>query len=173
MTTPTRDNLSFWYKNFLDVRAQRPAGMRDLGVFTTVAISWRSGSGSERVWGQLVSGNLFELLQVRAIAGRLLAETDTRAAGGAPVVVLSHAFWQHRLGGRPDVLGTVLTLNGQPLTVVGIAEPGFRGTLAALGMDVFVPVTMQAVFRPGSRLDETQPWLARSAGAARGRCGHR
>ena len=147
VTTASRNGLSFSYPNYEDVRAARGGAIRDVAVFSTTAMSLRTDDGAERVWGQLYSGNMFDLLAVRPAIGRLITESDNRAKGAHRVVVISHAFWQRRFGGRSDALGQVLSLNGTPFTVIGVASPGFTGTQVALHFDVFVPVMMEPVFR--------------------------
>jgi predicted permease len=160
ITTPARNGLSFSYPNFQDVRAARGGAFQDLAVFSITAMSLRTDAGADRVWGQLVSGNTFELLGVQPAIGRLIAERDDRTKGGHPVVVLGHDFWQRRFGGRADALGQALVLNGRPFTIVGVAAPRFRGTHTALGFDVFVPLTMEGVFYQGDRLsDRSHGWL--------------
>ena len=76
--------------------------------------------------GYVVSANYFELTGVRAELGRVLRPEDDRRMPA--VAVISHAFWQSRLSGDPQAVGTTLTLNGTPVTVVGVARPGFAGT---------------------------------------------
>jgi putative ABC transport system permease protein len=123
-------------------------------------MSLRTREGADRIWGQLYSGNMFDLLGVRPAAGRLLGESDNRAKGAHRVVVIGHAFWQRRFGGRADALGQVLILNGVPFTVIGVAPPAFKGTQVALHFDVFVPVMMEPVFYQGDRLrDRSHGWL--------------
>jgi predicted permease len=169
-TTAGRQDLSFSYPNYQDVRAARGDAIDDIAVFATTAMSLRTPAGADRVWGQLVSGNLFALLGVQPAAGRLIAESDDGAAGGHPVVVISYDFWQRRFGGRADAIGQTLTLNGRPFGIVGVAPPRFKGTQVALAFDVFVPMAMQPVFYQGDRLvDRSQGWLQALARRAPGR----
>lgn len=151
-TTATRNDLSLSYPNYMDIRDAPVPGVRGVAVFGTGAVSWRTPEGAERVWGELVSGNLFDLLGVRPALGRLLSPDDDRVPGGHPVVVVSHAFWQRRLGGRPDAVGSILTLNERAFTVVGVTPPAFHGTQPLIALDVFLPVAMQQVVIPGDRL---------------------
>ena len=78
------------------------------------------------VLGYVASANYFDLTGVRAAAGRVLQPHDD--SPGARVVVVGHAFWRSRLGADPAAIGSTLTLNGAPFTVVGVATPGFAGT---------------------------------------------
>ena len=169
-TTPQRNGLSLSYPNFQDVRAARSGALEDVAVFSTTPMSLRTRDGAERVWGQLFSGNMFELLAIRPALGRLITEADAPAPGDGSVAVLSHGFWQRRFGGRADAIGQVLVLNNRQFTVVGVAGPGFQGTQAPLSFDIFVPVSMTPVFYPGDRVaDRTHGWLQ---GLARIGAGH-
>lgn len=108
------------------------------------AVGFARGSQTpERVFAEVVSGNYFEVLGVRPHLGRLLEAEDDRALGAAPGVVLSHAFWSRRLGADPAVVGQAVTLNGRPLTVLGVAAPDFVGAYTGLSLDLFVPTSLR------------------------------
>jgi len=92
--------------------------------------------------GLLVSGSYFPVLGQRPALGRLLGPVDDQAVGAAQVVVLGHAFWKRRFG-RIDVVGDTITVNGQPMTVVGVVSEEFEGTTVGLKPDVFIPITMR------------------------------
>ncbi len=66
----------------------------------------------------------------------------------AGIVVLSHRFWMRRLGGDPSVVGSAFVLNGQPLTIVGVAAPTYPGLLRGIVNDFFVPITAEKRFNP-------------------------
>ena len=97
------------------------------------------------VRGTQVSGSYFPALGLRPAAGRLFGPEVDEAIGGHPVVVLSHDFWQTELEGSPDVIGDALVVNGQALTVVGVAPAGFRGTTFNMPSALFVPITMRGL----------------------------
>ncbi|MGW8268126.1 MAG: ABC transporter permease, partial [Longimicrobiales bacterium] len=101
--------------------------------------------------GALVSGSYFPVLGLQPALGRLLGPGDDQRIGGDYVAVLSHDYWENQLGADPDVLNTTLTVNGQSMTIVGVAPPGFRGTTLGSDPDVFVPITMRALMQPGSQ----------------------
>jgi predicted permease len=107
-----------------------------------------AGSTTERVSGNLVSGTFFTVLGVKPAAGRLFTPEDDVVPGGHPVVVLSHGFWERRFGREPRVVGSTLLVNGNPMTVMGVSESGFRGTEVGQPVDVFVPLMMQALIIP-------------------------
>jgi hypothetical protein len=99
--------------------------------------------------GMLVSGSYFPVLGVRAARGRLIGVSDDATIGAHQVAVLSHTFWQTRLGARSDVVGRTITVNGQPLTIIGVASAGFNGTTLGSSPLVFVPLTMRSRMLPG------------------------
>lgn len=103
--------------------------------------------------GMLVSGGYFPVLGLQPAMGRLLDSNDDRAVGESPVVVLSHGYWQSRFGSNPNVLNQMLIVNGQHLTIVGVAPRGFEGTTLGVKPEVFVPITLRAAMRPGSKPD--------------------
>ncbi len=108
-----------------------------------------TGSDSpERANGELVDGSYFGVLDVSSPLGRTFGEHETRGAGTAPLVILSHRLWLERFGADTHVLGRTLGLNGTPHTIVGVMPVGFRGLTGQA--DLWVPVTTQAA----SELDE-------------------
>ncbi|MDH4065603.1 MAG: ABC transporter permease, partial [Acidobacteriota bacterium] len=151
-TTATRNELSLSYPNYVDIRDGRAPGVADVAVFGTGALSLRTAEGAERVWGEVVSGNMFDMLGVTPAQGRLLTPEDDRVPGAHPVVAVSHAFWERRLARRSDVVGSPLVLNEQTFTIVGVTAPGFHGTQPLIALDVFLPVAMQQTLIPGDRL---------------------
>ncbi len=111
---------------------------------TTVNVN--AAGRAERADAELVSGNYFDVLGVRrAHIGRLLAPADDRH----PVAVLSHAFWQTRLGGSMDIVGRAIQINGAAWTVVGVAPPGFAGLDRGYQRALFVPIGMKPQITPG------------------------
>ncbi len=92
--------------------------------------------------GLLVSGGYFPALGLSPSVGRLLGPDDDRVAGAHPVVVLSHSYWSTRFGADPTVVGDTLVVNGDPMTVVGVAPEGFSGTTTLDRPQVFVPLMM-------------------------------
>jgi predicted permease len=113
-----------------------------------VPLSLQHEGQSERVAGELVSGNFFDVLGVPPAAGRTLHAGDDVVPGAHPVAVLGHGFWQRRFGGDPGVVGEALTINGRAFTVVGVAAAGFDGVEVGAAPDLFVPIAMKAVATP-------------------------
>ena len=132
---------------------------REQSVFTDIAahsffdaqVAYRGRPMS--VFGTLVSGSYFPTLGLVPEEGRLLGPEVDEPIGGWPVVVLSHDFWQSDLGGSTDAIGRVLMVNGQALTIAGVAPAGFRGTTFGIPTDVFVPITMRGRLLAGDGED--------------------
>jgi predicted permease len=122
---------------FEDMFAVAPAGIH-LAV----------GDESEPASAELVTGSYFPTLGVQPALGRLLAEDDNLQENAHPVVVLSYDFWQNRLGGDPAVVGRTVRINNYPMTVVGVAESGFRGMDWLQPPSLWVPMMMKAEVTP-------------------------
>lgn len=105
-------------------------------------------NSTERVPGELVSGNYFEVLGVRPAHGRMFSKTDETAPGANPVVVLNYDFWRTRFKADQRMLGQTVRINGFPMTVVGVAAPGFNGVSLGFRPAVHIPVTMKKQVTP-------------------------
>ena len=102
----------------------------------------------EPVNAEIVSGNYFGVLGVRPARGRLLDESDDVQPGAHPVVVVSSDYWKSRLGGREDVVGRHVLVNGYPMTVIGVAAPGFRGMDWGEVPSLWIPTMMKKQATP-------------------------
>jgi predicted permease len=101
--------------------------------------------------GELVTGNYFSLLGVRAFRGRMLRPSDSAAPGSEQVVVLSHAAWLRHFDGDPAVVGRQLQIRGVSLEIIGVAPEGFVG-LDLLPRDFWAPLTMLPALEEGPSL---------------------
>ena len=112
------------------------AAHRDFGA----NVAW--GGTTTRAAGMLVSGGYFPMLGLSPALGRLFTADDDRTPGGHPVVVLSHAYWTVRFGADDAVIGKALIVNGEPMTIAGVAPRGFTGTETTGRGEIFVPLAM-------------------------------
>lgn len=142
---------SFSYPEYLDYRDHNQV-FSDLFIHYTTPLSLKDQDGlAEMVSGEMVTGNYFTGLRLDAALGRLLTPEDDRMPGGHPVTVLSHAFWQRRFGGDPNVVERVVKLNGHDFTIIGVAKKGFSGTRQFGWIpDVYLPLMMHAQAIPGT-----------------------
>jgi macrolide transport system ATP-binding/permease protein len=125
-------------------------------VKVLVSASGETGSSNQLkpAQAQLVSGNYFGALGINAGLGRVFGPEEDRVAGGNPVVVLSHAYWQRQYRGDPRVLGRLVRIRNTSFTIIGVTPQEFTGTsLNPQVPDLWVPISMQGQLVPG------QDWL--------------
>ena len=108
--------------------------------------------------GVLVSGSYFQVLDLKPAAGRLFTPADDQTLGGDFTAVLSYGYWHTQLGSDPGVVGKVIIVNGQPLTIIGVAPQGFTGTTLGADPRVFVPISMRGLMLPGWQGFEKRRW---------------
>jgi predicted permease len=109
---------------YVDYR-DRARGFSSMGGYESAAFILTGTSEPVRIEAQRVTHTLFSTLGVAPIAGRAFLESEDRP-GAANVVILSYELWQRRFGGDPRAIGTVVRLNEQPHTVIGIMPAGFQ-----------------------------------------------
>ena len=123
-----------------------------VGFTANLAYEGQTSSGE----GLLVSGSYFPVLELQPALGRLLDADDETLVGESRVAVLSYNYWSSRFGLEPTILNTQVVVNGQHLTIVGVAPKGFDGTTIGMRPAVFVPITLRSV------LDVDTGWSLRT-----------
>jgi putative ABC transport system permease protein len=152
------------YPNYADYKAQNDV-FTGAGVYSFPnTANLAGGEKPASVNVQLVSGNYFSLLGVKAALGRTFLPEEDRTAGAAAVAVLDYKFWQRRYGSNPGIIRDTIRLNGHPFTVIGVAPRGFDGTIGVIAPDMWVPVMshpyiVTAPF-PGGPLDKNRRLLS-------------
>jgi predicted permease len=121
-----------------------------LASFGATAVGLTTGSETTQLTGDLVSGNYFDVLDVRPAIGRGFAPDEDQQGRPVRVVVVSDAVWRDRLGASPNVPGLQVTLNGQSYTVIGVMPQGFLGPVLGRVPDLWLPSAMQQEVRPPS-----------------------
>lgn len=143
----------------IEYASSSPMTLRDLQerakpVFSGVAawsfesMNLSSNSQTQRVFGQLVSANYFNVLGATPILGRTFVADEAEGLGAHPVVVVSHSAWQGTFGGDPQIVGRKIILNGAPYTIVGVTGPEFRGVLPIVSPTIFVPLSQVEQISP-------------------------
>jgi putative ABC transport system permease protein len=130
----SRNTVSF--PNFADWHRQDSA-FRALAIFREQQFVLSGQAAPERVAGALVSADFLRVFGVEMAAGRQFGPGEDQAEHDA-VAVISYGLWQGRFGGAGDAVGQVLTLDGRPVTVIGVAPPDFHYPSEA---DVWIPVS--------------------------------
>ena len=129
LVEPRTDTGIYIGSSWLEYRdlADRLQTMTDLLAFRMAPLYVGDSGKVERGNGLLVSGNYFSGLGLTPALGRLLRPEDVDHQVGQPVMVISYDYWRTRLGGSADVIGQSMRVNGQTLTIVGVAPEGFQG----------------------------------------------
>jgi putative ABC transport system permease protein len=127
---------AFRVEEFIDYRDRNHVFSGVMGA-TATSVFYTTGDTTDPYDGALVTPNTFELLGVRPSLGRLITEMDGNPSSPS-VFVMSDRLWQNRFNRDPKILGTTLTLNGQPRTLVAIMPPRFL----LLNADFWIPVSV-------------------------------
>ena len=141
--TSTGRELRLSYPDYQYLRDHDRA-FSDLFGSTLITPNLGRGRGARQVYGELVTGTYFQVLDVRAERGRTLLPSDEIAPGRHPVVVLSDGLWRRDFAADPAIVGKTVEINNYPLTVVGVADPTFHGTIVSYDVELFIPVMMAA-----------------------------
>ena len=138
---------SLSYPMYRDFRDQNQVFSGMLCRFGT-SLSMSHTGQTERVMAELVSGDYYDVLGVRAAAGRLISPEDTRIAGANAVAVLSYDYWRSRFSGDKNIVGQTIRLNSFPMAVIGVSQAGFYGVDLGYSPQIMVPVTMKKLMTP-------------------------
>jgi predicted permease len=151
---PNESWTLFSYPFFRQVR-QRNAVFSDVAALLSIPWSVHgtvnangSSAEPEKLDVQLISGSYFSVLGVNASLGRTLTEADDENVGGHPVAVVSHSWWERRLGSDPAAIGKTVTIDRVVYTIIGVAARDFFGTTVGQAPDLWVPLAMEAQMPP-------------------------
>ena len=121
--TPGFDQGPVVYLNFLDWQRNTQT-FSSMAIYRNQNYNVTGTAEAERLAGYMISADFFPTLGVQPILGRTFRSDDDQV-GAAPVVILGGGLWRRKFGSSPDVIGKLLTLNGEAYTVVGVIPPGF------------------------------------------------
>ncbi len=140
---PNGGNSISWpdYRDYRD-HLQTLSG---LAVHRQCAFTLGEGQGARLSWGELVSGNYFEVMGVKPLLGRVFTREEAGDAVGAyPVAVISARLWRSYFHSDPAIVGKTVRVNRHPLTIAGVVPAAFRGSSPVMQYDVWAPITMGA-----------------------------
>lgn len=104
------------------------------------AVTLGRGRSAHPAFAETVTGNYFERLGVGAALGRTLQTSDESAPGRPSAVVISNALWRRDFAADPAIVGKTLEINNKVLTIVGVTDPSYHGTIVSYDVDLFVPL---------------------------------
>src|SRR5678815_4604306 len=114
----TSDEIS--YPDFVDYREQS-SSFAGLAAEDMVQAALNTENRNDVIWGQAVSGNYFDVLQVKPAMGRPFLKEEDEARGAHPVVVISDSLWRRRFDADPNIVGKAIQMNARQYQVVGVA----------------------------------------------------
>ena len=135
------------YPNYVDLR-DRNHSFEEMAAFNMVFVGLDRGNDPSAATGFAASGNYFDVLRLHPYLGRFFHASDERGINSAPYLVLTYAYWKSHFQGDPAVIGRVVQLDKHPYTILGVAPPGFQGTLLFLSPDFFMPIINQEQVAP-------------------------
>src|SRR3984957_8445273 len=133
------DVASHSYPDYLDFR-QRNRSFDDVAVFAISQSGLDTGKDPSNAWQYETSGNYFDVLRIQPYLGRFFHASDEHGPNSAPYIVLSYAYWHTHFQDDRTVVGRVVRLNRHPFTILGVAPPGFQGTILFFASDIFVSI---------------------------------
>jgi macrolide transport system ATP-binding/permease protein len=152
--------LGLSWNEYKQVRAQSGRNFSDIIAYTLnldgLAVK---GQQPDRILTAYASGNLFEGLGLKPAAGRLFLRSEGEVLGRDAVIVLGYDYWQQRFNGDPTVVGRTVTLDGHPLTIVGVAPKGFGGMQGFLTTAAYLPLSQLPI--GGTSADAINNWQNR------------
>jgi predicted permease len=130
------------YPDYLDLR-DRNRSFEDLAAYNVASVGLDTGNNPSSAWIMEVTENYFDALGIQPYLGRFFHGTDEHGPNSAPYIVLTYAFWHSHFQDDLGVVGRTVQLNKHPFTILGVAPPEFRGTLAFVFPDFWVPIVNQ------------------------------
>jgi predicted permease len=147
------------YPDYRDLR-QRNHSFDDLATCTISQAGLDTGKDPSNVWNYETSANYFDVLRIYPYLGRFFHDADEHGPNSMPYVVLSYAYWHSHFHDDRGVVGSVVRLNEHPFTILGVAPPGFRGTLLFYAPDIFLPIVNHEQLTGEKILEARElPWL--------------
>jgi predicted permease len=131
------DNQS--YPDFVDFQAKNIT-FTDIAAYRLQAAGLTAENAAYKCWYYRVSGNYFDMLGVQPAYGRVFHADDERGPNSAPYIVLSHDFWRRNFDSDPHIVGTTVSINKHPFTVIGIVPSAFHGTDLFIWPDFWMPM---------------------------------
>jgi predicted permease len=134
---PNKDANESW-PDYIDLR-DRNRSFDSIALYDIVSAGLDTGNNPSQFWGYEVSGNYFDTLRTQPYLGRFFHDSDEHGPNSAPYLVISYAYWHSRFQDDRSIVGRVVQVNKHPVTILGVAPPGFQGTLLFFFPDFWIP----------------------------------
>ena len=155
MVTPSGEWTPTSYLDFRDFRDHSKL-LESMTVTCPMDLAVGNEREVQRTWGELVSGNYFDVLRVQPELGRFFSKAESGDEQNAhAVVIISDSLWKNRYHSDPSVVGTTVRINRFPYTIIGVAPENFHGSMPGLSFEMWSPATMFG------QLSSTGDWMLR------------
>ncbi|MGB7025389.1 MAG: ABC transporter permease [Candidatus Acidiferrales bacterium] len=139
---------AFSYPDFQEIRKQTANIFSDLSAFRMFQMDGLTVDGkSESMWSSYVTGNFFGQMGIKPTLGRFILPSEGNAAGADSVLVLSYSYWKSRFNADPNIIGQKASINGRPITIVGVAPAGFHGPTSLIDIQGYMPLGMAVTLK--------------------------
>src|SRR5450432_1010033 len=132
----------FSVADFRDIRSQSTEAFSDVFTYQFGLDGLSVDGKADRIMTNYVSGNFFPALGIKPELGRFILPSEGETVGADPVMVLSYSYWKTRFGGDRSIVGRKVSVDGHPITIVGVAPKGFVGVSPFLSVQGFLPLGM-------------------------------
>jgi predicted permease len=158
-TAPDGEPITTSYLDFRDFRNNLRL-VKSVTAYRGYLFSVGEVPNVERAWGEMASGGMFDMFGVKPEAGRFFSLDEQNDSQNAHAVgVISYDYWKSHYGLNPSAVGSTLRINQTPLTIIGVAPPGFHGTHAGLDYSFWIPLTMYG------QMTHTGTWMLKDRNA--------
>jgi predicted permease len=148
-------NAGFAYPEYADIASAAPS-IAPLTAVNLATMALEVDGQRDQLVGEIASGGYFDVIGMRAAAGRRLFAADDRR-GAPPAAVISYRYWTRRFNGDPSVVGRHVSINNRPYTIVGVADASVRGSFVGAPVDAWVPLEPSLeLFGPGTAENRTR-----------------
>lgn len=147
--------LTTSYRDYTDFRTHLRSFDR-ISLTTPLALAVGDDDHSQRTWGEMVSGNYFDMMRLQPAAGRFFAGPELDDTQNVhQVAVIGYSYWKNQYGLNRSAIGSTIRINRTPFTIIGVAPERFHGSQAGLSFDLWLPVTMYG------QVTHTGTWMLR------------
>jgi putative ABC transport system permease protein len=148
-----------------DQLRQQQKSFSGIAAWSTERFDLGQGGEARYAEGMWVSGSFFQVLQVQPMLGRLITDSDDYRGCGVRGAVISNAFWRREFGGRSNIVGSKLSLDGHPFEILGVTPPSFYGLEIGRNFDVALPLCSEPVLHgEGAWTDDSTTWWLAAIG---------
>lgn len=137
---PLSNNFSI--PDYRDIRSQAGGVFSDVFAYQVGLDGLSTNGKADRIMTNFVSGNFFSALGIQPALGRFILPSEGDAAQPEPVAVLGYLYWKTRFGADPAIIGRKVSIDGHPVTVIGVGPKGFPGLYPLLTVQVYLPLGM-------------------------------